>query len=92
MTFHDDVHRPPSPAPEAALPVREVHAPGSPMGQDVTDDAPPVLREVPTTTDPALNSLLAELSGASELPLEDQLPIIEAVHRGLQDRLADTEG
>ncbi len=48
--------------------------------------------EPPATTDPGLDEILRELAHASELPLEDQLPVIEAVHRGLQDRLADVEG
>lgn len=48
--------------------------------------------EPPQTGDPALDEMLRALAQASEIPLEDQLPVIEAVHRGLQDRLADVEG
>ncbi len=46
----------------------------------------------PVTGDPALDEMLRALASSSEVPLADQLPIIEAVHRGLQDRLADVEG
>lgn len=48
--------------------------------------------EPPQTGDPALDEMLRALAQASEIPLEDQLPVIEAVHRGLQDRLADVDG
>lgn len=48
--------------------------------------------EPPQTGDPALDEMLRALAQASEIPPEDQLPVIEAVHRGLQDRLADVEG
>jgi len=47
---------------------------------------------VPGTGDPGLDETLRELARASAIPLEDQLPVIEAVHRSLQDRLADVEG
>jgi hypothetical protein len=49
-------------------------------------------RQVPETGDPGLDETLRELARASAIPLEDQLPVIEAVHRSLQDRLADVEG
>ncbi len=54
-------------------------------------DLAPVL-EPPATGDPALDEMLLALAQASAIALEDQLPVIEAVHRGLQDRLADVEG
>lgn len=54
-------------------------------------DLAPVM-EPPTTGDPGLDEMLLALAQASAIPLEDQLPVIEAVHRGLQDRLADVEG
>lgn len=49
--------------------------------------------EPPQTGDPALEEMLGALAlaQASAIPLEDRLPVIEAVHRGLQDRLADVE-
>jgi hypothetical protein len=47
--------------------------------------------EIPATGDPGLDEALRELARASAISLEDQLPVIEAVHRSFQDRLADTE-
>ncbi len=47
--------------------------------------------ELPATGDPGLQEALRELARASAISLEDQLPVIEAVHRTLQDRLADVE-
>ncbi|MBK6874100.1 MAG: hypothetical protein IPG94_22795 [Kineosporiaceae bacterium] len=48
--------------------------------------------EVPGTDDEGLNEMMRELARASAISLEDQLPVIEAVHRTLQNRLADVEG
>lgn len=57
------------------------------------DPEPPEFElQVPETGDPGLDETLRELARASAIPLEDQLPVIEAVHRSLQDRLADVEG
>ncbi len=50
------------------------------------------LAQAPATGDPGLDEALRELALASAISLEDQLPVIEAVHRTLQDRLADVEG
>lgn len=44
------------------------------------------------TGDPVLDEMLQSLAASAQLPLEDQVPVIEAVHRGLQDRLTDVEG
>ena len=52
----------------------------------------PVTPEVPGTDDEGLNEMMCELARASAISLEDQLPVIEAVHRTLQNRLADVEG
>ncbi|MFN8078684.1 MAG: hypothetical protein U0Q19_03875 [Kineosporiaceae bacterium] len=56
---------------------------------DAVDSGAP---EVPLTDDEGLNEMLRELARASAISLEDQLPVIEAVHRTLQNRLADVEG
>jgi hypothetical protein len=59
---------------------------GGPDGGDGLDGL-----ELPATGDPGLQEALRELARASAISLEDQLPVIEAVHRTLQDRLADVE-
>ncbi len=67
-------------------------------GQDGPQDAgggepdETALAQAPQTGDPGLDEVLRELARASAISLEDQLPVIEAVHRTLQDRLADVEG
>ncbi|MFZ0158153.1 MAG: hypothetical protein WAL50_03900 [Kineosporiaceae bacterium] len=63
---------------------------GQHSGQ-VGDEAEVGLVQAPSTGDPGLDEALRELALASAVPLEDQLPVIEAVHRTLQDRLADVE-
>jgi hypothetical protein len=55
------------------------------------DEAEAGLVQAAATGDPGLDEALRELALASAIPLEDQLPVIEAVHRTLQDRLADVE-
>jgi len=62
------------------------------QGSDqVGDEAEVDLVQAPATGDPGLDEALRELALASAISLEDQLPVIEAVHRTLQDRLADVE-
>ena len=46
----------------------------------------------PATGDDDLDTLITQLAANATVALEDQLPILEAVHRTLQDRLADVEG
>ena len=53
---------------------------------DVDVDPPPA------TGDPGVDDALGRLPQAVALPLEQQLPVFDAVHRTLQDRLADVEG
>jgi len=53
-------------------------------------DAPGL--EVPHTGDPAVDEALARLGEAAALPLEEQVNTFDAVHRILQDRLADVDG
>lgn len=48
--------------------------------------------EIPHTGDIAVDEALSRLAEAAELPLEDQVGAFDAVHRTLQDRLADVEG
>jgi hypothetical protein len=67
-----------------------VDHPPSPDGPDGAQAA--VTPEPPATGDPTLDELLLALARASAVPVEDRLTVIEAVHRGLQDRLADVEG
>lgn len=65
---------------------------GPEAAEPAADDAGQVVPELPETGDEGLDEILRELARASAIPLEDQLPVIEAVHRTLQDRLADVEG
>jgi hypothetical protein len=48
--------------------------------------------EPPVTGDEAVDQAVARLADAAAAPLEEQLPVFDAVHRTLQDRLADVEG
>lgn len=75
-------------------PVRpEVGTSDHPPSHDGPDGAAPATTpEPPATGDPTLDELLLSLARASAVPVEDRLTVIEAVHRGLQDRLADVEG
>lgn len=47
--------------------------------------------EPPVTGEPAVDRVLEELRVALSRPLPDQVQAYEAVHRGLQGRLADVE-
>lgn len=48
--------------------------------------------EIPHTGDDAVDAAVQSLADVSGRPLEDQLAVYDAVHRTLQDRLADVEG
>jgi hypothetical protein len=48
--------------------------------------------EPPCTGDDAVDAAMQRLAGISGRPLDDQLAEYDAVHRTLQDRLADVEG
>ncbi len=56
------------------------------------DDAEQALPEPPMTGDDAVDRAVAEVAHAVVRPLEDQVAVIDAAHRTLQDRLADVEG
>jgi hypothetical protein len=63
-----------------------------PMGED---GAPPMADleiEAPVTGDEDIDRVLSQLAAHAGAPLEHQLTVVEAVHRTLQDRLADVEG
>lgn len=68
---------PPAPEPAAQTAVPQTAVPQSP---------------VPQTGDPAVDEALSRLAGAADLPLEEQVGVFDAVHRTLQDRLADVDG
>ena len=51
-----------------------------------------LLPEPPVTGDDAVDHAVAQLAQAVHRPLEDQVAVIDAAHRTLQDRLADVEG
>lgn len=48
--------------------------------------------DAPQTGDPGVDGAVAALRAAVAGPLEDQVVAYDAVHRALQDRLADVEG
>jgi hypothetical protein len=48
--------------------------------------------EIPHTGDLTVDEALSRLAEAAALPLEEQVGTFDAVHRTLQDRLADVEG
>jgi hypothetical protein len=52
----------------------------------------PDLPAAPQTGDDLVDAAVQRLSEVAAQPLEDQLAVYEAVHRTLQDRLADVEG
>lgn len=46
----------------------------------------------PVTGDGVVDEAVAQLAFVSEVPVDEQPAIYDAVHRVLQDRLADVEG
>ena len=57
------------------------------------DGGPPeIALDPPVTGDAAVDESTAAVARAVTEPLEDQVRVIEAAHRVLQDRLADVEG
>ena len=60
------------------------------FAQDQT--SPEIAPEPPLTGDAAVDEATAAVARAVTEPLEDQVRVIEAAHRVLQDRLADVEG
>jgi len=62
---------------------------------DPHDDLAMLARDVPAppvSGDDVLDGALTELAAAATAALEDQVHAFDAVHRVLQDRLADVEG
>lgn len=60
---------------------------------EAVDEQPDLsLPEPPLTGDDAVDRAVAEVAQAVIRPLEDQVAVIDAAHRTLQDRLADVEG
>lgn len=53
-------------------------------------DQPPV--EIELTGDPRVDAALARLAELDELPTVAHVEVYDAVHRGLQDALADLDG
>lgn len=54
-------------------------------------DEPVDVPEPPVTGDAVVDEAVRLVAKAVLHPLEDQVPVYDAVHRGLQDRLADVE-
>ena len=48
--------------------------------------------EPPITGDPVVDAAIAGLAGVIGVPVAEQPAAYDAVHRALQDRLADDEG
>jgi hypothetical protein len=77
---------------EGSEPGPVVPAAGEPV-DDPVEAAEQDLRPEPEPTgDPAVDEAMASLAAAAGEPLEHQLAVFDAVHRTLQDRLADVEG
>jgi hypothetical protein len=62
----------------------------SELPQDV-DDEPFEVPQPPVTGDPAVDDAVARVAEAARQPLDHQVGVYDAVHRALQDRLADVE-
>ena len=77
------------PVPESQVPESQVPESQVPDSRPADDGAGPA---VPQTGDPTVDEALARLAGAADLPLEEQVGVFDAVHRTLQDRLADVDG
>lgn len=63
--------------------------------EDLLDDAtgePADVPEAPQTGDAGVDEAVARLREAVSGPLDGQVAAYDAVHRALQDRLADVEG
>jgi hypothetical protein len=58
--------------------------------EDLADEAD--VPEAPQTGDAGVDEAVARLREAVSGPLEGQVAAYDAVHRALQDRLADVEG
>jgi hypothetical protein len=56
------------------------------------NDPAVTLPDPPRTGDDVVDAAVERLSRVATEPLEDQLAVYDAVHRTLQDRLADVEG
>jgi hypothetical protein len=77
------------------LPRRPVRALPQAAAPDSAAQVAPALAgepQPPVSGDEDVDALIAQLVAHAAVPLEEQLPILEAVHRTLQDRLADVEG
>lgn len=62
------------------------------FGDEVADEPEPIdVPEPPVTGDAVVDEAVRLVAKAVLHPLEDQVPVYDAVHRGLQDRLADVE-
>jgi hypothetical protein len=64
---------------------------GGEKGPDVQTPATPEFPEAPETGDAEVDAALTRLVGRVQETLTEHVPAYEAVHRELQDRLADAE-
>lgn len=87
MAEPEEFPAPPDAGPEA---VDETEAPDRIEQAERIDQAERI--EVPHTGDLAVDEALTRVVEASRLPLEEQVVAFDAVHRILQDRLADVDG
>jgi hypothetical protein len=55
------------------------------------DDEPFDVPPPPVTGDPVVDDAVARVAEAAGQPLDHQVGVYDAVHRALQDRLADVE-
>ena len=54
-------------------------------------EAPQEVAEPPITGDAAVDGVLQQIAAVVTQSLDSQVPVYDAVHRALQDRLADVE-
>jgi hypothetical protein len=69
-----------------------LEAPATPRGSEVDGTDLPEVPEPPATGDADVDAALVRLAAAAGGTPEQQVGAFDAVHRTLQDRLADVEG
>jgi hypothetical protein len=83
-----------TPAQDAAArtdPTDAAEEPATPAHLEDGDPEPVEVPEPPTTGDDGVDQALQRMAVAMQQGLPDQVVAYEAVHRALQDRLADVE-
>jgi hypothetical protein len=63
----------------------------APFAEADADEEPFEVPEPPVTADPVVDEAVRRVAAAARQPLDTQVAVYDAVHRALQDRLADVE-